>query len=373
MAESSLIVKDSFFVGNKVSFLGAGDGGALFVFRTETAVIFNTTFRNCSGSSGGAISAVLCGNITIKKSQFVENNAGYVGEQGFGGGAVNLMDCQVIFEETTFQRNTGLLGGAVYLQNGSAAFKNCYAVDNFATAQGGFLYGHPEGMKNVVIQDSALNQTITGFKNFGLLHKEASFIHGSSIEDLKIFNTTMEAIPYDSNGPLLLVTNVTVMDFGKDNSTILKCPVGNEMEILSFTTSNYHTAKSTFAWQFSCSACTGNSYSLQRGRAVGSYVVPGFQCLPCPFGANCSQNIVAKPNFWGFKETIAPPTLKFTTCPVGYCSPPNKTEFPKYNGCQGNRSDKLCGHCSDAYSETLYSAACRPSNECNDYWFGLWP
>ena len=371
VAVNSLIVKDSFFVGNKVSSLLAGDGGALYAYNATSVFIFNTTFSNCSGSSGGAISAVLCGNITIKKSQFVENNAGYVGEQGFGGGAINLMDCQVIFEETTFQRNTGLLGGAVYLQNGAAAFKNCYAVDNFAAAQGGFLYGGAAGVKNVVIQDSALNQTITGLKNFGIFHKEASFIHGNSIEELKIFNTTVEATPYDSNGPLLLVTNVTVMDFGKDNSTIFNCPVGSEMEILSFTTSNYDTAKSTFAWQLRCSACRGNSYSLQRGRAFGSYVVPGFQCLQCPFGANCSQNIVAKPNFWGFKETIAPPTLKFTTCPVGYCSPPNKTEFPKYNGCQGNRSDKLCGHCSDAYSETLYSAACRPSNECNDYWF--WP
>ena len=371
VAVNSLIVKDSFFVGNKVSSLLAGDGGALYAYNATSVFIFNTTFSNCSGSSGGAISAVLCGNITIKKSQFVENNAGYVGGQGFGGGAINLMDCQVIFEETTFQRNTGLLGGAVYLQNGAAAFKNCYAVDNFAAAQGGFLYGGAAGVKNVVIQDSALNQTITGLKNFGIFHKEASFIHGNSIEELKIFNTTVEATPYDSNGPLLLVTNVTVMDFGKDNSTIFNCPVGSEMEILSFTTSNYDTDKSTFAWQFSCSACRGNSYSLQRGRAVGKYVVPEFQCLPCPFGANCSQNIVAKPNFWGFKETIAPPTLKFTTCPVGYCSPPNKTEFPKYNSCQGNRSDKLCGHCSDAYSETLYSAACRPSNECNDYWF--WP
>ena len=370
VAVNSLIVKDSLFVGNKISFLLSGDGGALSVVNAETVVIFNTTFRNCSGSGGGAISAEGCGNITIKKSQFVENNAGYVGELGFGGGTINLMDCRVIFEETTFHRNTGLLGGAVYLQNGAAAFKNCYAVDNFAAAQGGFLYA-AYGVKNVVMQDSALNQTITWLKNFGVFHKEASFIHGNSIEELKIFNTTKEAIPYDSNGPLLLVTNVTVMEFGKDNSTIFNCPVGSEMEILSFTTSNYDTDKSTFAWQFSCSACRGNSYSLQRGRAVGSYVVPGFQCLPCPFGANCSQNIVAKPNFWGFKETIAPPTLKFTTCPVGYCSPPNKTEFPKYNGCQGNRSDKLCGHCSDAYSETLYSTACRPSNECNDYWF--WP
>ena len=92
------------------------------------------------------------------------------------------MDCRVIFEETTFHRNTGLLGGAVYLQNGAAAFKNCYAVDNFAAAQGGFLYA-AYGVKNVVIQDSALNQTITWLKNFGVFHKEASFIHGNSIEE----------------------------------------------------------------------------------------------------------------------------------------------------------------------------------------------
>ena len=363
-----LNITDSFFDGNRAAHY-IGCGGAIWL-AAMSAVIFNTTFNNCSANDGGAICAQPCGKITIKKSQFVENNVGEQDPQESAGGATFSRDSQVTFEETMFQRNTGLLGGAVYLQNGGATFKNCYAVDNFAAAQGGFLYA-AYGVKNVVIQDSALNQTITWLKNFGVFHKEASFIHGNSIEELKIFNTTVEATPYDSNGPLLLVTNVTVMDFGKDNSTIFNCPVGSEMEILSFTTSNYDTDKSTFAWQFSCSACRGNSYSLQRGRAVGKYVVPEFQCLPCPFGANCSQNIVAKPNFWGFKETIAPPTLKFTTCPVGYCSPPNKTEFPKYNGCQGNRSDKLCGHCSDAYSETLYSAACRPSNECNDYWF--WP
>ena len=45
----------------------------------------------------------------------------------------------------------------------------------------------------------------------------------------------MESTPYYSNGVLLLVTNVTVMDFGKDNSTILNCPIGSQIEILSFT------------------------------------------------------------------------------------------------------------------------------------------
>ena len=354
-----LNITDSFFDSNRAAYY-VGSGGALFV-AAMSAVIFNTTFNNCSATFGGAVYAQSCGKITIKKSQFVEN---YVGEQAppgiARGGATFSRNSQVTFEETMFQRNTDLFGGAVYLQNGGATFKNCYAVDNFAAAQGGFLYAD-DGVKNVIIQDSVLNQTITELKRLKFSYKDASFIRGLRLETLKIFNTTMEATPYDSNGVLLLVTNVTDMYFGKDNSTSLKCPTGSKMELLSY---------SSF-WRFSCSACGDNSYSLQRGRTTGSYVVPGFQCLPCPFGANCSQNIIAKPDFWGFKELITPPTLKFTMCPIGYCSPPNKTDFPKYNGCQGNRSGKLCGQCSDVYSETIYSATCRPSNECNDYWF--WP
>ena len=363
-----LNITDSFFDGNRAVYY-AGCGGALSV-AAMSAVIFNTTFNNCSANYGGAICAQSCGEITIKKSQFVENHVGEPAPQGIaGGGATSFSHvAQVTFEETMFQRNTGLLGGAVYLQNDGATFKNCYAVDNFAAAQGGFLYAD-YGVKNVVIQDSVLNQTITELKRLKFSYKDASFIRGLSLEALKIFNTTMEATPYDSNGVLLLVTNVTVKDFGKDNSTSLKCPTGSKMEVLNYSLGSSKNSPSS--WRFSCSACGGNSYSLQRGRTTGSHVVPGFQCLPCPFGANCSQNIIAKPDFWGFKERITPPTLKFTMCPVGYCSPPNKTDFPKYNGCQGYRSGKLCGHCSDVYSETIYSATCRPSNECNDYWF--WP
>ena len=363
-----LNITDSFFDGNRAVYY-VGCGGALSV-AAMSAVIFNTTFNNCSANAGGAICAQSCGKITIKKSQFVENHVGEPAPQGIAGGGATLFShvAQVTFEETMFQRNTGLLGGAVYLQNDGATFKNCYAVDNFAAAQGGFLYAD-YGVKNVVIQDSVLNQTITELKRLKFSYKDASFIRGLSLEALKIFNTTMEATPYDSNGVLLLVTNVTVKDFGKDNSTSLKCPTGSKMEVLNYSLGSSKNSPSS--WRFSCSACGGNSYSLQRGRTTGSHVVPGFQCLPCPFGANCSQNIIAKPDFWGFKERITPPTLKFTMCPVGYCSPPNKTDFPKYNGCQGYRSGKLCGHCSDVYSETIYSATCRPSNECNDYWF--WP
>ena len=303
VAANSLNVKDSFFVGNKVLFLPAA-GGALFINNTMSVVIFNTTFSSCSGTYGGAIYAALSGgDLKIKKCHFVENNAGHIDKPATGGGgAAFLYGTPVIFEETTFQRNTGELGGALSLENGGATFKNCHASDNFAGVQGGFLYSAARVNSVVLyVQDSVLNQTITEFRWLEIIYKISSFIHGDSLEELKIFNTTMEATPFDSKGPLLLVTNLKVMDFGKDNLTILNCPIGNKMEISSFTMGDL---KST--WQFSCSPCAGNSYSLQRGRAVGSHMVPGFQCLPCPFGANCSQNIIAKPNFGVLKNGLLP-------------------------------------------------------------------
>ena len=58
-------------------------------------------------------------------------------------------------------------------------------------------------------------------------------------------------------------------------------------------------------------------------------------------------------------------------CPVGYCSPPQEANFPEYNGCRGNRSGELCGHCKEGYTETLYSTRCRPSQQCKDYWFWI--
>ena len=122
---------------------------------------------------------------------------------------------------------------------------------------------------------------------------------------------------------------------------------------------------------YDCLACADDTYSLLRGHAIEGQIDPGFQCLQCPFGGDCTQNIIAKPNFWGFKEQNNPPSLHFTMCPAGYCSPPQEANFPEYNGCQGNRSGEFCGRCNEGYTETLYSTKCRPSHQCKDYWF--WP
>ena len=265
----------------------------------------------------------------------------------------------------------------MYLTNGKATFQSCSFIDNFASTQGGHLFTLP-GSASLIIQDSVFRQTISELQPSKTMKRNyslASFIHAESSGALKLYNTTFEVAPYGSSGPYLLVRNGRLIDLGRNNLTTFSCSVGSEMEVLHLTvqfTTEVHDQPCTIevsTLELSCFACQKNSYSLQRGRALGLQVVPGFRCLVCPFGANCSQNIIAKPNFWGYKEKLSPPTLKFTMCPLGYCCPPLHKEFPEYNGCLGNRSGELCGQCSDTYSETLYSTHCRPSHECNDYWF----
>ena len=407
-------VQDSLFESNNaweaLSSEPQGIGGALCIMSdliSTSILIFNTTFNNCSTAQyGGAIYLFHGGNLSleVKKSRFVDNRA------EFGrGGAVSLLlapdteidsgcikerlstasqsdnakefhswvyKSHVLFEDTTFERNAGYAGGAVYLTNGTATFRNCHFIDNFAATQGGHIYTVP-GSASLIIQDSVFRQTRNKLPLLKVNYTEPSFVYSESSGALKLYNTSMDATPYGGTSPLMLVRNGRQIDVGNANLTTFICPVGSQMEIVNFTNqvtarvNNTATCKiEVTTLQFSCSACTGYFYSLQRGRAIGSQLASGFQCLPCPFGANCSQNIHAKPNFWGFKEIVDPPTLKFTMCPLGYCSS-QETVFPEYNGCQGNRSGELCGQCNESFTATLYSTNCRPSHECRDYWF--WP
>ena len=281
------------------------------------------------------------------------------------------------FEDTVFERNVAVSGGALHLRNGKSIFLDCSFINNFASTLGGHIYTET-GSASLIIEGSVFNKTLTELQN-KIKYTTGSFIHTESSGAFKLNSTTMEASPYRNTGPLLQVTNGRLIYLGNNNLTTstFNCPVGSQMEFLQFShqvTTQVNNTDCTIkitSLEFSCSACAGNSYSLQCGRAFGLHLAPGFQCLPCPFGANCSQNIIAEQNFWGFKEHDSPPTLKFTMCPLGYCRPPNKTDFPEYNGCQGNRSGTLCGQCNESYTETLYSTNCRPLHECKDYWF--WP
>ena len=406
---NSLQVEDSLFYQNYVNSASTGSkqvGGALCIanklFNIRAISISSTRFIDClAKDGGGAMSFNGILRLEVKSTLFIGNIVlnGYGGALQFyllpdylknAGCREDSIDNQptkefpswlyrshLNFENTTFERNAAASAGAMYLTNGKATFQSCSFIDNFASTQGGNLFTLP-GSASLIIQDSVFRQTISELQPSKTMRRNyslASFIHAESSGALKLYNTTFEVAPYGSSGPFLLVRNGRLIDLGRNNLTTFSCSVGSEMEVLHLTvqfTTEVHDQPCTIevsTLELSCFACQKNSYSLQRGRALGLQVVPGFQCLVCPFGANCSQNIIAKPNFWGYKEKLSPPTLKFTMCPLGYCCPPLHKEFPEYNGCLGNRSGEMCGQCSDTYSETLYSTHCRPSHECNDYWF----
>lgn len=97
------------------------------------------------------------------------------------------------------------------------------------------------------------------------------------------------------------------------------------------------------------------------------------ECLPCPYGARCTKDLEALPNFWGYKIHGNPVVIQFSRCPLGYCCQiqgNGKGCFP-YNTCSFGRYGRLCGKCMNGLTETLFTPSCRKPGKCKDYWF--WP
>ena len=109
---------------------------------------------------------------------------------------------------------------------------------------------------------------------------------------------------------------------------------------------------------FRCEACQQDFYSIDKGYEIILNATlkhkHSIQCLPCPYGGNCSGGIKAKPDFWGYKSDDL--TIKFLPCPAEYCCQGNNCF--NYNSCNKKREGVLCGRCQNGYVEGLTSAKC---------------
>ncbi|XP_078372349.1 uncharacterized protein LOC144656014 isoform X2 [Oculina patagonica] len=416
LAESVVLyIEQSYFVESRSD---NGRGGAVFVksLRLANVTIKNSEFVLSSALRyGGAIAFIIPNSamnsekkdsqagfencITIESSLFVNNSS-----PDTAGGALyiempwdTLEDAgcidknhpektkkfpkwdyitKLLFKDTTFKYNTAQIGGAIYFHRGKTTFQNCSFLDNFASALGGTIYTE-ERSTSVAIRNSFFLHSKTELIRNLQTFSTSSFIHTESTGPLVIQNTAMNAKRYAVGNSLVTIGKGGIVDFGNDNSTQLYCPVGSKMQFLNFSNTITTETKDdsctirVTGLDYSCLPCAGGLYSLQRGQVHGTHLMSGFECLICPFGANCSKNIVAKQNFWGFEKSYLPPTLKFTICPPGYCGRNEQEDSLDYNSCQGNRLGVLCGQCKPGYTETLYSACCRPVSKCTDYWF--WP
>jgi len=287
----------------------------------------------------------------------------------------------IIIENTSFVDNIGRVAGGVYLTNGNVTIRNCTFENNFAINRGGHVR-ISDGSGSIRIENSTFKQ-----KSQEIVFTGETFVHDTSIYSESTGQLRLQAawVTTDLEKDSYRLFSVSKSGLVKlDNSTKLQCAVGSLLRFDNFS----HFMLWPFAKHpcklqvtvitLSCHQCSPGLYSLQRGeitapfqKGVDSLFNPF--CFPCPDGANCSRNIEAKPNFWGYPDSNNSGSLTFVHCPPHYCKPIKRrgTNLSVYNSCRGNRDGVMCGRCMAGYSETLFSKKCKPSEECQDPWIWL--
>ena len=286
-------------------------------------------------------------------------------------------DAHVTVEDTLFQENAGLNGGAVYLSNGNTTFRNCSFENNLAAMHTGQVYsaygtGRVEFV-NCSFVSSTYYATISGRK-----FKNVAFFYSESGGPIKFRNSSMFSNTSTRRSfSVLAVYNGGYVDI--DRETSIRCE-GSQMSLANATHFVYTEKRQrlcienvTVLW-FSCKLCSPGYYSLQTGFSKGLAVDDSFQCEPCPLGATCIRNessIAAIENFWGYNVPERDgQVLNFVPCPKGYCRSPSPQSLV-YNSCHGNRTGFLCGQCAPGYTESLFNSECRKTAQCKDYLFWI--
>ncbi|EDO49986.1 predicted protein [Nematostella vectensis] len=382
-----ITITDSIFMSDTSIY----PGGAIYAdlpLNQARVNISNSTFTNCTGRVGGAVSLTLGSqsNVTISSCKFVNNSSPtapgggiYIetaGDKLVDAGCVRKSSTHVKYRkwmhsslirilDTEFIGNVALLGGACYFAQGEVHLQRCRFVDNFASAGSGHVEIH-EDSTGVVVLDSRFQQNRNTKYHQGVTYSTATFISTESTAPIVFQNTTLDLRTMGESDTILRFSKGGEVEF---NDSMIYCPIGSSLTVFNFT--NKITQNCTIwitSLQFDCHACANGLYSLLRGHSNGTAPTSGLQCLSCPFGASCAGYIKANDGFFGYPVQDFPPALNFTVCPVGYCkSPPPYSTM--YNACSGSRSGTLCGVCNQGYTETLLSSECMPREACTDTWF----
>ncbi|XP_022794532.1 uncharacterized protein LOC111333252 [Stylophora pistillata] len=361
---------------------------ALFFHGSKTLWIKRSTFRNCvclyrekwtmppsSASANyyfyetatGALSIITTPDTPLKSGCVQRNTTNDTHPLWTYG-------CDVVIENTIFQDNTGIIAGAVSINNGNTTFQNCVFRDNFGIEQAGHVYS-AYGTGQVLFKDCFFVRTKESLELRNRTFSKAILLYSESGGPMKLENTSMTSFvstwsPY----PVLYISSGGY--FSMDNNTSIQCNRGSQLWLENTT---HYSSSENFknfcklnvtCLKFTCWTCAPDHYSLEGGRSRGLAVVK-MKCFKCPFGATCKTGIItADDNFWGYQSTESLRELQFIPCPSSYCQSP-ATGSTEYNECVGNRTSILCGSCAPGFGETLLSTDCLANEKCSNsmFWF----
>ena len=121
-----------------------------------------------------------------------------------------------------------------------------------------------------------------------------------------------------------------------------------------------------------CTPCVRDTYTLHDGSLNVSSTDLGnkklqkestnFPCYNCPVGANCTENIKSKSNFYGYVTKQR--QVRFVPCPLNFCCTTDQCKT--ITSCNKGRSGMLCGRCSKSNTENFLSTNCISINWCQN-------
>ena len=292
---------------------------------------------------------------------------------------------EIVIRNTTFNNNIGRASGGIFLSSGNMTICNSRFENNYAITRGGHIHVE-DGTAMIKIKDSILIQ-----ESPETVHDGETFTHDTSIYSESEGSFVLQGTLVTANLEkdlyrLFTVSNGGLVSF--DNMTKLQCATGSFLRFDNYSHFTILTGMPASAGKckfittvmtLSCYSCPPGSYSLKGGELRGLPEKEKLQqegdsfCKPCPYGANCSRNVFAEPNFWGYPDSSKPGSLKFAHCPPNYCTPTGKQgkNLSVYNICYGNRDGVMCGRCKEGYTETLFRTKCKQNEKCKDHW--IWP
>ena len=292
----------------------------------------------------------------------------------------------VIFEDTVFKQNVGLIAGGVHISNGFTTFIRCVFQDNFGIQQSGHIYS-AYGTGRVDLEDCLFSRTMEKTLISNVSYDNAIFTYSESGGPLRVKNTSFTSVvPARSNFRMFDISSGGYVYV--DDKTTMRCSKGSKLLFENATHIIYTEEKgvscriNVTVLKYSCVSCPPGYYSLLKGTSRGLFVNSTVDCLPCPFGASCiERNIAAEPNFWGYEATNSrQQQLQFSPCPEHYCKSPSKDSkesrdneldhslLKECNSCHGKRNGTLCGKRAKGFTESLFSTECSKTTECNNYW-----
>ena len=358
---------------NNTSFMG----GAFFFhsFRQPISTTnLKISFLRCQFTSNRA---PLGGAIYVWSSEFPFGSKTPFMQQIHG--TIYFLQCVFENNKATKIPKAGCLGargGAAFCSNFAMNISDTAIINNYASSRGGALYDNGciiHLVKTIIRIDKRMSRlTFLG----QAIYSRGKFVMKDVRIDMKKPILKIAKSPYIwMTGPK---HGAHITPHAIPQRVNLACSTGNDIVLEIIKTAlfplfpNWTSAQPPIAadrLKFRCLPCSKTFYSLAYGRATllnsSLSKIYKIKCNPCPYGGECSGEIKAKADFWGYRsESQDVDTIKFLPCPREYCC--QAKNCLTFNSCNENREGILCGKCRKGYAQGLSSAKCIKVSKCGN-------